>query len=61
MLNSHKLPELVDYIVQTLDKRNISYTDDDPASVKRRAEYAGLKVIRVITLAEYEEGQKVSA
>ena len=55
-----RLPEKVDYIAQTLDKRNISYTDDDPESVKRRAEYAGLKVIRVITLAEYEEG-KVSA
>lgn len=45
---------MTDYIAQTLDKRNISYIDDDPESVKRRAEYAGLKVIRVITLAEYE-------
>ena len=52
---------MTDYIAQTADNRNVSYTDDDPASVKRRAEFAGLKVIRVITLAEYEEGQKVSA
>ena len=46
---------MTDYIAQTLDKRNISYTDDDTESVKRRAEYAGFKVVRVITLSEYEE------
>ena len=51
---------MTDYIVQTLDKRNISYTDDDTASVKRRAEYAGLKVIRVITLVEYEKEREIA-
>lgn len=44
-----------EYIAQTADNRNISYIDDDPASVKRRCEYAGFKVLRVMTLEEYEE------
>lgn len=43
-----------EYIAQTSDKRNISYIDDDPASVKRRAEYFGYKVERVLTADEYE-------
>lgn len=53
---------MVDYIAQTSDNRNISYIDDDPASVKRRAEFAGYKVIRVITMEQYKiELEKVSA
>jgi hypothetical protein len=45
---------MTEYIAQTSDKRNISYIDDDPASVKRRAEYAGHTVKRVITAEEYQ-------
>lgn len=48
-----------EYIAQTSDKRNIWYMDDDPASVKRRCEYAGNKVVRVLTLEEYQ--REVSA
>lgn len=46
---------MTEYIAQTLDKRNIWYMDDDPESVKRRCEFSGNKVVRVVTLAEYEE------
>lgn len=44
---------MTDYIAQTSDKRNISYIDDDQASVWRRAINAGMKVVRVITLEQY--------
>lgn len=47
--------DMTDFVAQTADNRNISYLDDDPESVKRRAEFSGNKVIRVITMAEYEK------
>lgn len=46
---------MTDFIVQTADKRNISYIDDDIQSVWRRAIYDGLKVVNVCTLAEWHE------
>jgi hypothetical protein len=51
---------MTDYIAQTDDNRNISYLDDDPESVKRRAEFSGNKVIRVITMAEYEKERETA-
>lgn len=45
---------MTEYIAKTADNRNIWYMDDDPASVKRRCEFAGNKVERVLTVDEYE-------
>lgn len=45
---------MTEYIAETSDKRNISYMDDDPESVKRRAEYAGHKVIRVLPAEQWD-------
>ncbi|OCT12535.1 hypothetical protein A8709_32455 [Paenibacillus pectinilyticus] len=44
---------MTDFIAQTADNRNISYIDDEEASVWRRAKYAGLQVIRVITMEQW--------
>lgn len=45
--------DVTDYIAQTDDNRNISYIDDEEASVWRRAKVAGMRVIRVITLEQW--------
>ncbi|WP_157264718.1 hypothetical protein [Paenibacillus oryzisoli] len=45
---------MTDYIAQTSDNRNISYLDDEEASVWRRAKAAGMRVIRVITLKQWQ-------